>query len=80
MAAFPLGPAYIKRTLRYNGVRKGLLGGSRFWLVVFLGSQLARWSSKVTKRGEMPIRFSERLGPGEAFEIRHIDPNRSSAR
>ena len=24
------GPAYVKRTIRYNSVRRGLLGGNRF--------------------------------------------------
>ncbi len=66
------GPAYVKRTLRFNSVRKGLLGGSRFWLAVFVGGYVARWSSKVTKRGAMPIRFSESLEPGESFVIRHV--------
>ncbi len=66
------GPAYVKRTVRYNGVRKGLLGGSRIWTAVFVAGYLARWSGKVTKRGEKPIRFSESLKPGESFVIRHI--------
>jgi hypothetical protein len=66
------GPAYVKRTIRYNSVRKGLMGGSRFWLAVFIGGYVARWSGKVTKRGEKPIRFSESLKPGESFVIRHV--------
>ena len=33
------------------------------------------WTGTVSKRGPMPIRFSEELQPGEAYEIRHIDPN-----
>jgi len=66
------GPAYVKRTIRYNSVRKGLLGGSRFWLAMFAAGYLARWSGKVTKRGEKPIRFAESLEPGESFVIRHI--------
>lgn len=68
------GPTYVKRTIRYNGIRKGLLGGSRFWLTVFVAGYVARWSGKVTKRGEMPIRFSESLKPGESYVIRHVDP------
>ena len=36
--------------------------------------QLARWSGKVTKRGDMPVKFTEKLAPGEAYEIRHIAP------
>ncbi len=67
------GPAYLKRTFRLNATRKGLLGGDRFWLAMFGVLQLAKWSGKVTKRGEAPIRFSELLKPGEALIIRHLD-------
>jgi len=74
MASFSFGPAYVKRTIRVNSVRKGLLGGSRFWLGMFAAGYLVRWSGKVTKRGEKPIRFSEALKPGESLVIRHIDP------
>jgi hypothetical protein len=73
-----LGPAYIKRTVRVNSVRKGLLGGSRFWLTVFALGQVARFAGKVTKRGEMPVRYSETLGPGETLVIRHIDTSAGS--
>lgn len=67
------GPAYLKRTVRFNATRKGLLGGSRFWLVVFGVLRLAKWSGKVTKRGEAPIQFSEALQTGESFVVRHVD-------
>ena len=66
------GPAYVRRTLRDNSVRKGLMGGNRFWLAIFVARYLTRLSRKVTKRGEKPIRFSESLKPGESFVIRHI--------
>jgi len=74
MASIPFGPAYVKRTIRINSVRRGLLGGSRFWFAMFVASYLARWSGKITKRGEMPIRFSEALKPGDSLVIHHIDP------
>ena len=76
MAGGGLGSSYIRRTIRTNSIRKGLLGGSRFWLTVFVLRRFARWSTKITKRGEMPIRFSEPLAPGEWLEIRHLDPSR----
>jgi hypothetical protein len=79
MARAGFGPTYVKRTIRMNSIRKGLLGGSRFWLTVFAAGYVARWSGKVSKRGEMPVRFSEPLGPGEEIVIRHIDPRRESA-
>lgn len=74
------GAAYLRRTIRYNSVRRGLLGGSRFWLAIFALARVAKWSGKVTKRGDMPIRFSEQLEPGEAFEIRHVSSTRRRAR
>lgn len=74
------GPAYVKRTIRFNSIRRGLLGGNRFWLTMFGVLQLARWSGKVTKRGEMPVRFTEQLGPGEAYEIRHVAPPKRRGR
>ncbi len=73
MAERGFGPASVKRTLRANGIRKGLLGGSRFWMFVFVAGSLLRWSGRATKRGEMPVKFSERLGPGEEMIIRHIE-------
>ena len=78
MAGRGFGPAYVKRTIRMNSIRKGLLGGSRFWLVVFGLGYVARWSGKVTKRGEMPIRYSEALKPGEELVIRHTSDLRGS--
>ena len=79
MAGRGFGPTYVKRTIRMNSIRKGLLGGSRFWLTVFAAGYVARWSGNVTKRGEMPIRFSEPLRPGEEIVIRHVDASRGSS-
>lgn len=62
-----------------NSVRKGLLGGSRFWLTVFGLSYVVRWFGNITKRGEMPIRFSEALQPGEELVIRHTTETRGSS-
>lgn len=79
MARRGIGPTYVKRTIRMNSIRKGLLGGSRFWLTVFALGYVSRWSGKVTKRGEMPIRFSEPLKPGEQIVIAHTSPERGTA-
>ncbi len=73
------GPAYLKRSFRFNATRKGLLGGNRFWLAMFGLIQVAKWSGKVTKRGEAPIRFSESLAPGESFVVRHVDAKTAKA-
>ncbi|GEM_PF-1033611 len=71
MAGRSFGSAYLRRTVRINSVRKGILGGSRFWFAVYVLRFLGRWSHKVTKRGEMPVVFSQRLQPGETLELRH---------
>ena len=73
------GPAYVKRTFRFNATRKGLLGGNRFWLRMFGLIQVAKWAGKVTKRGDAPIRFSESLQPGESFVVRHVDAKTAKA-
>ena len=69
------GRTYVRRTIRMNSFRKGLLGGSPFWLTVFALGRVGRFVGKVTKRGEAPVVFRERLGPGEAYEIRHLRPD-----
>ncbi|MEM9465322.1 MAG: hypothetical protein AAGA90_08100 [Actinomycetota bacterium] len=73
------GPAYLKRTFRFNATRKGLLGGSRFWLAMFGFLQVAKWSGKVTKRGDAPVKFSESLQAGESFIVRHVDAKTAKA-
>jgi hypothetical protein len=75
MASRGFGPTYVKRTIRMNSMQKGLFGGSRFWLTVFAAGYVLRWTGKVTKRGEMPVRYSESLRPGEEIVIRHVDPS-----
>ena len=79
MAGRGFVPSRVKRTIRMNSIRKGLLGGSRFWLAVFVMGCTARWAGKVTKRGEMPVRYSEALGPGEELVIRHLETVHGSA-
>ncbi|MFT7473164.1 MAG: hypothetical protein ACI81L_000075 [Verrucomicrobiales bacterium] len=68
--------SYIKRTLRMNAVRKGLLGGSLFWRVVWVSQLFLKGWSKASKRGEAPILFSEPLKEGDAWTIVH-EPERS---
>ncbi|HAB58312.1 MAG TPA: hypothetical protein DCE75_09695 [Acidimicrobiaceae bacterium] len=68
-----IGPTALKQTVRTNALRKGLLGGSRQWLVVFAALRVASWSNKVTKRGEAPIAFRQALQPGQAFVITHLE-------
>lgn len=79
MGAPSLGPESVTRALRRHSIRRGLLGGNRFWLVVFVLLRLAKWSGDVTKRGPMPIRFHEALKPGEGYVITHLDPKAGGA-
>ena len=62
-------------TVRVNSFRKGLLGGSRVWLAVFIARFVLRWLAKVTKRTEMPVKNSERLALGESLVNRHVEPD-----
>ncbi len=68
-----LGPTALKQTVRTNALRRGLLGSSRPWLVVFAVLRIAKWSSKITKRGEAPIAFRQTLSPGQSFVITHLE-------
>lgn len=66
--------ASLFESVRVNSFRKGLLGGSRVWLTIFIARMVFRWLAKVSKRTEMPVKFSEQLAPGESLIIRHVDP------
>ena len=69
-----LRSGYLRRWLRYNALRKGLLGQQGPWLFVFVATFVLRRVNSVLKRGVMPIRFSERLEPGASYLITHIVP------
>ncbi len=76
-----LRSGYLKRWLRYNALRKGLLGRQGPWMFVFFASMVFRQMNKVLKRGAMPIRFSEKLEPGATYVISHIvTPSRRQQR
>ena len=79
MIAFPRRGA-LCNYLRINAFRRGLLGGSRPWLAVFVLGLLGRNVGKVTKRGVMPVRLSEPLKPGESMLITHLAPQRRGRR
>jgi len=70
----------LRRYIRVNALRRGLFGGSRPWLAVFVLGLLRRQMGKVTKRGEMPLVLSEPLEPGEALLISHLAPKRRGRR
>ena len=79
MIAFPRR-GVLRNYLRINAFRRGLLGGSRPWLVIFVLGLLGRQMGKVTKRGEMPLLLSEALKPGESMIITHLAPKRRGRR
>jgi hypothetical protein len=76
MSPFRKRKSYIKRTLRMNALRKGLLGGSLFWRVVWVSQLLFKGWGKVSKRGEAPVVFTQSLKDGDAWSIIH-EPERS---
>lgn len=67
-----LRSGYLKRVIRMNATRKGLLGGSRLWRAVWLMLTLRKGWSKVSKSGEAPIAFTEPLKEGEAWTVVHV--------
>ena len=79
MIAFPRR-GLLRNYIRVNAVRRGLLGGIRPWLAVFVLSWLGRRVGKFTKRGVMPVLLSEALKPGESMIITHIAPKRRGRR
>lgn len=58
----------VLRYLVRNGVRRGLLGGSRPWLVVGGVALAARLLRRLT-HDDPRVVFSEELRPGEALVI-----------
>ena len=76
-----LRSGYLRRWLRYNALRKGLLGQQGPWFFVFVATFVLRRVNSVLKRGVMPIRFSEKLEPGATYVISHIvTPSRRQQR
>ena len=61
--------------VRVNSFRKGLLGGSRVWLAVFIARFVLRCLAKVTKWAGTPVKHSEHLALGETLVIRHVEPD-----
>ncbi len=60
----------VKRLLMARAMRKGLLGGSRFWSVVgTLGIAMRVWRKIV--KDEPEVVYSEELAPGQTILISH---------
>ena len=63
---------YIKRMISVNALRKGLMGGSPFWRAIWFVLTARRLWSKVSKKGEAPVTFTEPLPEGEAWTVVHV--------
>jgi len=74
---FFLKKDYIVRLLRTNALRKGLLGGSPFWRVVW-GLQLANkaWNKLTKDKDDAPVVFDESLEEGGVWALVH-EPEQS---
>ena len=62
------------RLLKYllsNGLRRGLLGGSRGWTAVAVAVGGLRVIGWLTRPGD-PVVYREELRPGEAVVISHL--------
>ena len=67
--AAPLAALMLKLLLR-QGFRRGVLGGSRPWMVVG-GVALAVRVLRKVSGGEPEVAYCEELGPGETLVIAH---------
>lgn len=63
----------MQNKLRTASIRKGLLGGSRFWLGIFASRMLMRALAKVAKKSDMSLDYSQKLPPGKSLLIKHIN-------
>lgn len=60
----------LLRTLIRNGMRRGVLGGSQTWAVVWLVAfAFRRWGLRRPQ-----VVYSEELGAGQRLEIVHYEP------
>ena len=66
----PRLPGGLGSGLLGNAIRRGLWGGSRAWQIVLAVVVLGRLVRAVSR--PRPITLTERLGVGEALEVRHL--------
>ncbi len=70
----PFSKKALKYQMRRNATMKGLFGGNKLWLAVFLLQRAGGFKNKLTKGGEMPIEVSEDMKQGGIFAIIHNPP------
>lgn len=69
----------LLRALLRRGVRRGLFGGERLWLVVGAAALLARMGRRAFRHPPELV-FSEKMGVGERLLITHRAPERKNGR
>ena len=62
------------RRLIITAARRGLLGGSRSWLVVLVLLMGGRVLRRIAGRSRQPLSVSERLEAGDRIEITSLPP------
>jgi len=62
----------MRTKFRVKAVRKGLVGGSRMWRIIWVLLTLRNGWAKVSKSRGAPIRFTEPLREGEAWQVVHV--------
>jgi hypothetical protein len=72
MARAPLGRLSLERLVR-TGLRRGLLGGERAWLVAGLGALGLQLVMRAVRKHPKVV-YSERLAPGSSLVIEHRPP------
>lgn len=74
----PITPKGMRRYIRYNATRRGLLGGSKLWLAVWAAGRARGFWGRVTKKGQAPLVYRGAVPSGHWNEIVHEKPRPSA--
>ena len=75
-----INKATIVRLIKTNALRKGLLGGHPLWRAIWVFQLLRKGWSKISKKGEAPITFSESIDEGTAWTLVHVPEDSTKGR
>jgi hypothetical protein len=64
--------ARTKRLVKAKALRKGVLGGSVFWRGVYGYLTFRKMWKHISKRGDAPLVFGEKILEGEAWALVHV--------
>ena len=73
----PTRTARLTSRVSREAFRRGVRGGSRTWLYVYVGAQGVRLLQRVAS--PRPDVFRLKLRPGETLEIREVTPGKKTA-